>query len=219
MTMEQVAESYCNAVLTYLSCASDKTVLTDIRLLLIDNQTTNQVRKYFTTHFFNQQKESLVASSYGGAQQPIAVYNYSGSQQPQQPIAACNHEGSQHPQQPIAVHSYGGRPSTDADAGVVICVICLDTVVNPKRLSCNHVFCKGCIEEQFKHQRKCPICGKLFGIQRGNQPDGKMESKEIKTDLPGYRGCGTIVITYTIYSGIQQVNRIMHYVFQNYQFN
>ena len=297
MTMEQVAESYCNAVLTYFSCASDKTVLTDIRLLLIDNQTTNQVRKYFTKHFFNLQKESLVACSFGGAQQPIAVYNYSGSQQPQQPIA---------------VHDYGGRPSTDTGAGVVVhqpmsslndkcsccgnkwsklnlvqlscghylcntckiaklqcsvclsnkltqtpqtaaqgikyqqppgnqqtnkhisaspsssqmsaslgedCVICLDTIVNPMRLSCNHVFCKGCIEEHLKHQRKCPTCGKLFGIQKGNQPDGKMESKEIKTSLPGYPGCGAIVITYTIHNGIQQVNKIIYYVFQNYQFN
>ena len=91
------------------------------------------------------------------------------------------------------------------------CVICLDTIVHPMWLDCNHVFCKGCIEEHLKYQQNCPTCGNFLGIQKGNQPDGKMECKEIKIDLPGYPGCGTIVITYVIHSGIQQVSRIMRF--------
>ena len=88
------------------------------------------------------------------------------------------------------------------------CVICLDTIIQPMQLDCKHVYYKSCIEEHLKHQPKCPTCGKLFGTPKGNQPEGKMESKEIKSDLPGYRGYGTIVVTYNIHSGIQQVKRI-----------
>jgi hypothetical protein len=35
-------------------------------------------------------------------------------------------------------------------------------------------FCAGCIEEIFKHQKKCPVCSQVYGPLIGNQPPGKM---------------------------------------------
>lgn len=87
------------------------------------------------------------------------------------------------------------------------CCICMDTIKDAKRLDCGHTFCRGCIERAFLHQPKCPSCGKIFGLLKGNQPDGTMTvRKNHSLELSGYRGDGTIVITYDIPAGIQSVS-------------
>jgi len=87
------------------------------------------------------------------------------------------------------------------------CCICMDKVDDPKKLDCGHVFCRICIDEAFKHKPQCPSCGRIFGMLKGNQPDGKINiTKDKYLDLAGYRGCGTIVITYNMPDGIQGVS-------------
>jgi hypothetical protein len=96
----------------------------------------------------------------------------------------------------------GGAASSDD-----MCVICFDSINNPKKLPCGHVFCKECIDEQSKYQPKCPSCGKLFGTPKGNQPpNGTMKHSVMHhIHLAGYPGCGTIEITYNFPNGVQRV--------------
>jgi len=47
------------------------------------------------------------------------------------------------------------------------CVICMDTIKDPKRLRCGHVFCTECIDAQFVYKEACPTCGMVIGIIEG----------------------------------------------------
>ena len=47
------------------------------------------------------------------------------------------------------------------------CPICLDTFKNIKKLSCNHDFCKDCIDKWTKNT--CPLCRKVIINQRKEQ--------------------------------------------------
>ena len=87
------------------------------------------------------------------------------------------------------------------------CVICLEQMTDPKPLDCGHKFCAACIDEYFeKGQPKCPSCGQLFGMLKGNQPPGKFVFKCIpQLRLSGYEHHGALEITYDIPNGIQTV--------------
>ncbi|VVC38283.1 Zinc finger, RING-type,Zinc finger, RING/FYVE/PHD-type,WWE domain, subgroup,WWE domain [Cinara cedri] len=50
---------------------------------------------------------------------------------------------------------------------------------------------------------QCPICLKVYGEKRGNQPPGAMKWTYLNRSLPGYGSTRTIQITYEISSGIQ----------------
>ena len=55
------------------------------------------------------------------------------------------------------------------------CSICLSYMTDKKTLhKCGHSFCAVCIDEAFKHLKKCPVCSQVYGPLIGNQPDGKM---------------------------------------------
>ena len=89
------------------------------------------------------------------------------------------------------------------------CCICMCPPVNPKTLDkCKHTFCAECIDRGFKIKPVCPICGEIYGSIIGNQPiGGTMNVKvESRLNLPGYEGCGTIVIYYNFASGVQTVS-------------
>jgi len=87
------------------------------------------------------------------------------------------------------------------------CVICMDTMTNPKKLVCGHTFCAECIETAFTHAAKCPCCGHIFGRLKGNQPTGgTMKVRRSGDDVAGYSKHGSFVIDYDIPSGIQQVS-------------
>ena len=87
------------------------------------------------------------------------------------------------------------------------CAICMCSITEPETLDCGHTFCKDCIKKSFQiHQPKCPACGKVFGMLKGNQPDGKMSASILYVDLPGYEGFGAIEIYYSFESGIQGVS-------------
>uniref|UniRef100_A0A3B1K7I4 E3 ubiquitin-protein ligase n=1 Tax=Astyanax mexicanus TaxID=7994 RepID=A0A3B1K7I4_ASTMX len=49
----------------------------------------------------------------------------------------------------------------------------------------------------------CPVCKKIYGKVKGNQPQGTMSCRTHRYDLPGYDGCGTIEIYYDIPGGKQ----------------
>ena len=91
------------------------------------------------------------------------------------------------------------------------CVICLEQMTNPKELDCGHKFCENCIAAYFeKGQPKCPSCGKLFGVLRGNQPPGSFTSRNLpQLNLCGYEHHGAIEIIYHIPDGIQTVSNIL----------
>jgi len=92
------------------------------------------------------------------------------------------------------------------------CVICLCPMTRPKKLACGHSFCADCIDESFrKCQPKCPSCGRLFGVMRGNQPPGSMTVQTIPDSLPGFERCGTLHIMYNIPSGTQNVSLCFFY--------
>ena len=50
------------------------------------------------------------------------------------------------------------------------------------------------------------MCQTSYGVQKGNQPDGRMSIVVVRSSLPGYESCGTIEITYDIEGGIQTVS-------------
>ncbi|CAI5688065.1 unnamed protein product [Oreochromis niloticus] len=84
------------------------------------------------------------------------------------------------------------------------CPLCLDKFKNKKQLKCKHEFCKDCLRQaQEANGPICPICRVVFGKIIGDQPDGRMSHQTLRTSLPGYSDCGTIVISYEIQSGIQ----------------
>ena len=84
------------------------------------------------------------------------------------------------------------------------CSICLCDFTDKKILNkCYHSFCAVCINEAFKHQKKCPICSQVYVPLIGNQPYGGMYDSSRSTSLPGFESCDTIVITYRFPNGTQ----------------
>uniref|UniRef100_A0A3Q2GLD5 E3 ubiquitin-protein ligase n=1 Tax=Cyprinodon variegatus TaxID=28743 RepID=A0A3Q2GLD5_CYPVA len=88
------------------------------------------------------------------------------------------------------------------------CCICMSEFTNKQQLKCKHAFCKDCLQKAVQHSGPiCPICKDVFGLVKGNQPDGTMKWKKHKyIDLPGFPGCGHIEITYNIPTGLQKKN-------------
>jgi len=85
-----------------------------------------------------------------------------------------------------------------------VCPICLDTMVNPRALKCKHVFCSGCLQSALDVSNRCPVCQEPQGVLQGNQPRGEMTFHfERHRSVPGYEGCGTIVIQYRFPQGVQ----------------
>ncbi|NXL37100.1 DTX3L ligase, partial [Glaucidium brasilianum] len=88
-----------------------------------------------------------------------------------------------------------------------VCPICMERFDNKEILKkCNHAFCKSCINQAMTYKPSCPVCGIFYGPMKGDQPEGTMSSRTLTSCLPGYPTCGTIMITYNMYSGIQTKN-------------
>lgn len=90
------------------------------------------------------------------------------------------------------------------------CAICLEELQDDTKKTlhkCKHVFCKGCIDECFRHRPVCPTCGMVYGIVIGTQPTGTMKVEQRpQFHLQGHKKPGCWVITYTFYSGKQTVS-------------
>ena len=97
----------------------------------------------------------------------------------------------------------GGRVEEIPDE--LSCPVCLSEFDQPKVLPCNHVFCKGCLEQWMdKNKLTCPICriesvfDKAFGIARLPEPMIFKDEREKMTKFlsashdtgPVSRNCG-----------------------------
>ncbi|XP_071090807.1 E3 ubiquitin-protein ligase DTX3L-like [Haliotis cracherodii] len=76
-------------------------------------------------------------------------------------------------------------------------------MTDPVKLKCGHQFCKQCVDKSFKIKAVCPVCKMKCGVITGNMPPGTMRDRVDYFDLHGYKGCGTIVITYDFNGGHQ----------------
>lgn len=85
-----------------------------------------------------------------------------------------------------------------------ICNICLEPINDKLVLSkCKHEFCTPCINRSMTYKPVCPLCQTVYGVLKGNQPQGTMSVHYIKDSLPGYETYGSIVIDYDMRGGIQ----------------
>lgn len=67
------------------------------------------------------------------------------------------------------------------------------------KLTCEHIYHRGCLERWFKQKRKCPQCQAQFGKITGNQPRiGTMSWRCEDFRLPGYEEAQSMVGTYVI---------------------
>lgn len=90
------------------------------------------------------------------------------------------------------------------------CPICFDPIVGKNSESlpmCGHKVCRDCWKELRLHNPVCPVCRKVYGELRGDQPErAKMTFKtDQRIHLPGYERFGTIVIDYVVPDGKQTV--------------
>ncbi|XP_008937491.1 PREDICTED: E3 ubiquitin-protein ligase DTX3L, partial [Merops nubicus] len=103
--------------------------------------------------------------------------------------------------------SEGQSKAKTEEENKYMCPICMETINDKKILrKCNHAFCRSCINQAMSYKNACPLCNTVYGLLEGDQPEGTMSTRVEHSALPGYPNCGTIVITYTIYSGIQTRN-------------
>lgn len=87
------------------------------------------------------------------------------------------------------------------------CPICMSRINNKEILKkCNHAFCKSCIDKAMTYKQACPVCNTVYGVLKGDQPEGTMSTRVTSSSLSGYPYCGTIEITYNMHSGIQTVS-------------
>ncbi|KFZ50535.1 E3 ubiquitin-protein ligase DTX3L, partial [Podiceps cristatus] len=88
-----------------------------------------------------------------------------------------------------------------------MCPICMERINNKEILKkCKHAFCKSCIDQAMAYKKTCPVCNTVYGVIKGDQPEGTMSTRTTPYSLPGYPRCGTIEITYRMQSGIQTNN-------------
>lgn len=105
-----------------------------------------------------------------------------------------------------------GAAFVDVDALASRCAICLDD--DPRDdcgfvelAICRHGFHELCIRTHFGNRPQCPMCMMSYGERTGNQPQGTMKVRFMEAGLMplgGYPGAGTIIIRYSIPSGIQE---------------
>ncbi|XP_071089423.1 E3 ubiquitin-protein ligase TRIM45-like isoform X2 [Haliotis cracherodii] len=81
------------------------------------------------------------------------------------------------------------------------CTICLNQIVEAKKIKCGHCFCKSCIDQVLSVQDHCPVCKTCCKVITGDMPPGVMETCVIPDRLPGYEKHDTIQITYSFEDG------------------
>jgi deltex len=99
------------------------------------------------------------------------------------------------------------------------CAVCLDDLdskaVRLERCK-GHGFHLDCLQQCHENMKKpgsnffsCPVCSTCYGERRGDQPDNGVMREEIRSGLhlPGYEGCGTIVISYSFPGGVRNGER------------
>uniref|UniRef100_A0A8V5GSB0 E3 ubiquitin-protein ligase n=1 Tax=Melopsittacus undulatus TaxID=13146 RepID=A0A8V5GSB0_MELUD len=137
---------------------------------------------------------------------PIALPSPSPIAPPPNPIALLLSPIALPPPNPIALPPSPIAPPLSPIDPERQCPICLGEIREPRTLErCRHSFCSGCIARALEVRTACPVCGRFYGVLVGNQPpDGRMMvTRDGMRPLPGYEGCGTIVIQYVFPPGVQ----------------
>lgn len=103
-----------------------------------------------------------------------------------------------------------GSSPAHAPAGVEYdCPVCLENLAGETKAIpiCGHKVCGECWKGLQTCNPVCPVCRKVYGTLRGNQPkNARMTSKVDRfIHLPGYEPFSTIVIDYSVPDGIQTV--------------
>jgi len=52
---------------------------------------------------------------------------------------------------------------------------------------------------------QCPTCKSIYGMKRGDCPNGTMSYRAISNQLPGHEGCGAVEIIYQISNGYRVI--------------
>ena len=120
-------------------------------------------------------------------------------------------------------HEVMDKPPSSQSIYQFMCITCrscdIFSVFN--FLDCGHAECKSCIKKNtmcieklavYRPYRpgRCKSCEKKENEWINDQPPGTMRISFSKNDLPGYKGYGTISITYTIPKGYQGVSSIIN---------
>ena len=185
MPKQHCAQEYYNAVVEYSRNRSISSCLDVVHFIDQDAGMIELIQRTFSRLFFI----GVVPS----CSKHVCI-----PQQPQRPrrFAGTLRQHSGYDKYPK--NSLAEEEATD-------CCICMDEYTNPKKLGCGHIFCTGCIEQQFKYKPSCPQCGAVFGKMYGNQPPGTVKITTSRRHLPGYYGDGSIEINYDIPAGRQTV--------------
>lgn len=130
--------------------------------------------------------------------------------------ATVKHRNDEPSVSAAASRNYGSKdvyksasPSPNTPAGVedTNCPVCLEDLADePKAVPiCGHKVCGDCWKGLQASNPVCPVCRKVYGTLKGNQPkNARMRSKvDPSIHLPGYDPFGTIVIDYSVPNGIQ----------------
>lgn len=220
MPKEISAKVMLEAVNEYITRVDpSKAILTDIRFVIIDDPTVKVFRKEFI-EFFQIQKDQSLATGRTASKPPRSKRGKKKGKNEtndvNDPLTSHSDSSSKSFSDAVTGNRHGNAPngkgpregpSEDSASGGAskddICVICRDALQNPKKLKCGHVFCTNCVETALTYDNRCPVCKEPQGVVKGNQPDGQMHVYHSQKSLPGYRGCGTITITYSFPYGTQ----------------
>ncbi|KAF1779478.1 Zinc finger, RING-type, conserved site [Phytophthora cactorum] len=69
------------------------------------------------------------------------------------------------------------------EAGSPDCSICYETMRQPVKLACSHMFCEECVTEWFDHERSCPLCRASVGSGSSEEENVKPQFLDGRTSL------------------------------------
>ncbi|KAG6620086.1 RING finger and transmembrane domain-containing protein 2 [Phytophthora cinnamomi] len=69
------------------------------------------------------------------------------------------------------------------EAGSPDCSICYETMRQPVKLACSHMFCEECVTEWFDHERSCPLCRASVGSGPSEDENVKPQFLDGRTSL------------------------------------
>ncbi|KAG7380949.1 hypothetical protein PHYPSEUDO_006587 [Phytophthora pseudosyringae] len=69
------------------------------------------------------------------------------------------------------------------EAGSPDCSICYETMRQPVKLACSHMFCEECVTEWFDHERSCPLCRASVGSDPTEEENVKPQFLDGRTSL------------------------------------
>ena len=69
------------------------------------------------------------------------------------------------------------------------CGFCRNVAKDPVETPCDHVFCRGCVEEGLKHKQECPVCRKVLNVEDLKKFSGALQRTYGNLKLTCPYGC------------------------------